>query len=107
LTLSSFSAMMAFADFGIGNGVLTSVARASGKDDVALMRMQVSNGFALLGGIALALILFAPIFYPFIDYPALFNVRSSLARAEAGAAFAAFIACFALMLPLAIVQRVQ
>src|ERR1035438_6179081 len=33
MTISSVLAMASFADFGVGNGVLSKVARAFGKDD--------------------------------------------------------------------------
>src|SRR5690348_11551465 len=47
MTISSVMAMASFADFGVGNGVLNTVAKAFGKDNLVGIRMAVSSGFAL------------------------------------------------------------
>src|SRR3984957_323827 len=57
MTISSVLAMAAFADFGVGNGVLNTVAKAYGKDDVEGIRKAVSSGFAVLNLIAASLLL--------------------------------------------------
>jgi O-antigen/teichoic acid export membrane protein len=107
MTISALIAMLAFADFGIANGVLSIVADAHGRDDHAGIRRAVGSGFYLLTGIALAvLILFAAIYF-FVPWPAVFNVTSAQAAAEAGPALAVFVLCFAVNIPLAVVQRVQ
>src|SRR5271163_953685 len=48
MAISSVLAMANFADFGIGNGVLNSVADAFGKDDFDRIRGAISSGFAVL-----------------------------------------------------------
>jgi O-antigen/teichoic acid export membrane protein len=55
MTISSVLAMAAFADFGIGNGVLNTVAKAFGRDDKEAIRKAVSSGFAVLNTIAVLL----------------------------------------------------
>jgi O-antigen/teichoic acid export membrane protein len=45
--------------------------------------------------------------YPYVPWPSLFNIKSKLATQEAGPAIAAFVAIFAVSLPLGVVQRVQ
>jgi O-antigen/teichoic acid export membrane protein len=107
MTISALIAMLAFADFGIANGVLSTVADANGRDDHAGIRRAVASGFYLLTGIAVALLmLFAPLYF-FVSWPAVFNVTGVQAAAEAGPALAVFVLCFAANIPLAIVQRVQ
>src|ERR1700728_1103599 len=49
MTISSVLAMASFADFGVGNGVLNTVAKAFGKDDMVGIRKAISSGFAILG----------------------------------------------------------
>jgi O-antigen/teichoic acid export membrane protein len=107
MTISSLLVMLAFADFGIGNGVLNAVARAHGNDDVQAVRVCVSSGYFVLGLVALALLVLLAASYPFVPWAALFNVRTDLASREVGPAVAVFVACFALAVPLGIVQRVQ
>ena len=107
MTISSLIAMLAFADFGIANGVLSAVADAHGRDDNTAIRRFVSSGFFLLAGIAALLMVAFALAYTFVPWHKVFNVQTALARAEAGPALAVFVACFALAIPLGVVQRVQ
>jgi O-antigen/teichoic acid export membrane protein len=107
MTISSVLAMAAFADFGIGNGVLNTVAKAFGKDDTPGIRKAVSSGFAVLNTIAVLLIAFFFAIYRFVNWPDFFRVVSPLARSEAGPALAVFATCFALNISMDVVQRVQ
>jgi O-antigen/teichoic acid export membrane protein len=107
MTISSVLAMASFADFGIGNGVLNTVAKAFGQDDVDGVRRAVSSGFAVLGAISIVLLSAVYATFPFIPWADVFRVTSLQARAEAGPALLVFATCFALNIPLDIVQRVQ
>jgi O-antigen/teichoic acid export membrane protein len=107
MTISSLIAMLAFADFGIANGVLSAVAEAHGRDDRAALQRIVSSGFFMLTAIAAGLLVLFVALYAHVAWHAVFNVQSELARAEAGPALAVFVACFACAIPLAVVQRVQ
>lgn len=107
MTISSTAAMLAFADFGIGNGLLNAVSEAHGRRDQQAARTFVSSAFFLLTAVAAALIAAFTLAYPWIHWPALFNVTTGLARSEAGPAMMALFLCFALNIPLGIVQRIQ
>jgi O-antigen/teichoic acid export membrane protein len=107
MTISSVLAMAAFADFGVGNGVLNSVAAAFGRDDVDGIRKAVSSGFALLNTIAVLLLMAFSAVYPFVNWGNFFRVVSPTAQAEAGPALAVFAVCFALNISMDVVQRVQ
>lgn len=107
MTISSLIAMLAFADFGIANGVLSAVAEAHGRDDRVALQRIVSSGFFMLTAIAAGLLVLFVALYAHVAWHAVFNVQSELARAEAGPALAVFVACFACAIPLAVVQRVQ
>ena len=107
MVMSSLVAVLSFADLGLGNGVLNAVASAYGRDDRLAIQAYVSSGFfalILVAGVIVALFVFA---YPFVPWYRLFNVESPLARLESGPALAVFVACFALAVPIGIVQRVQ
>jgi O-antigen/teichoic acid export membrane protein len=107
MTISALIAMLAFADFGIANGVLSVVADAHGRDDRLGIQRAVASGFFLLMGVGLAVLaLFAGLYF-FVPWPAVFNVTSPLAAAEAGPALAVFVSCFAANIALAVVPRVQ
>jgi O-antigen/teichoic acid export membrane protein len=107
MTISSVLAMAAFADFGVGNGVLNTVAKAFGKDDFEGVRKAVSSGFAVLNTIAGLLLLSFFTIYRFVNWASFFRVYSPQARAEAGPALAVFAVCFALNISMDVVQRVQ
>jgi O-antigen/teichoic acid export membrane protein len=107
MTISSVLAMAAFADFGIGNGVLNTVAKAFGKDDEEGIRKAVSSGFAVLNTIAVLLIVLFFAIYRFVNWADFFRVVSPQARSEAGPALAVFATCFALNISMDVVQRVQ
>jgi O-antigen/teichoic acid export membrane protein len=107
MTISSIVAMLSFADFGMGNGLLNAVAVANGKNDRESMRKFVSSAFFLLSGTALLIAFLFTLAYPRVAWPALFNVTPGIARNESGPAVVALAACFIINLPLGIVQRIQ
>lgn len=107
MTIGSLIAILAFADLGIGNGVLNAVAKAQGEDDADGVRRTVSNGFFLLSCIGAGLLAVFLVCYPWVPWYGVFNVHSDIARAEAGPALLAFVLCFAASIPLSVVQRTQ
>ncbi len=107
MVLSSFTVMLSFADMGLGNGILNAVAREHGRDNRAAIREVISSGYAMLGAVSLLLIAGFAIVYPFVPWYRLFNAASTDARAQAGPALAAFIVCFAIAIPMNVVQKVQ
>lgn len=107
MTISSVLAMAVFADFGLGNGVLNTVATAHGKDDTKGIRSALSSGMAVLAAIAAAVMVLYFSVYPFISWGDFFRVTSTQARLEAGPALTVFVVCFVLNIPLDVVQRVQ
>jgi O-antigen/teichoic acid export membrane protein len=108
MTVTSVVSMLAFADFGIGSGLLTVVAEASGRDDQVAIRRYITSAFAILVLIAtLILAVFFLFIYPAVDWPHVFNVHSPSARADAGPAIAMLVTCFAASIASLIVPRAQ
>ena len=107
MAISSVLAMATFADFGIGNGVLNTVAKAYGKNDLDHMRGAISSGFAVLSVIAGVLLATFAVAAPWVSWADVFRVSSAQARSEAGPALIVFAVCFLLNIPLDVVQRVQ
>jgi len=106
-TIASFTAMLAFADLGLGNGLLTAISEAHGKNDSAGARRMISSAGAMLLGMGMLIAATFALAYPFIRFDELFNIKDPLAAAEAGPAMIALVACFALSIPLGLVQKVQ
>jgi O-antigen/teichoic acid export membrane protein len=106
-TIASVVGMMAFADLGMGSGLLTAIAQASGREDKEDAKRLVSSAFFMLAAVAAFLLLGFLWLAPFVNWTRVFNVTSPLAMGEAGPAMAACALCFALNLPLGIVRNIQ
>src|SRR5688572_30139039 len=76
MTISAVVAMLSFADFGIGNGLMNAVATAYGKDRHDTIREHVSSAFAILTAIAVALVALLAILYGLVPWADVFNVTS-------------------------------
>jgi O-antigen/teichoic acid export membrane protein len=107
MVISSSVAMLTFSDLGIGNGLLTAVSEAHGRGDESAASSFVASGFFMLSGIACLIIAVLVFGFRIIPWMRVFSVSSPQAVKEAGPAAAVFIFCFALGLPLGIVQRVE
>lgn len=107
MTISSVIALLSFADLGIGNGLLNAISNADGKNDLTAIRRYISSAFVILSTIAIVVLTASFMAYPFISWAEFFNVKTVQAAQEAGPALAVFVVCFALNVPLGIVQRVQ
>lgn len=107
MMLSSIGALMTFADFGIGNGVLTLVASSTGSDDAGETRRVIASGFSAQLVIGALLGLFAATSPMFVDWAAAFNLSDPLGRSEAAPAAMAFFAMLACAVPLALASKTQ
>lgn len=107
MTMSSFIAMLGFADLGIGSGIMNAVSDAYGRDDRAAIRRFVSSGMFVLSVVAFAIVACFAALYHEVPWYDLFNVHSRQAREEAGPALAVLTACFAGAIPASVIQRVQ
>jgi O-antigen/teichoic acid export membrane protein len=107
VTISSLLAMATFADFGIGNGVLNIVAYADGQDDRDSIRRAISSGFVVLSAVALVVLGFFAITINWLSWADILHVTSAGARSETAPSILVFAVCFALNIPLDLVQRAQ
>lgn len=107
MTISSLIAFLIFTDLGIGNGLLTAIANASGRDDRVQAARDVASAFWMLVAVGGFLVVLVLATLPIVSWAAVFNVNTAEARAEAGPAMIAFGVCFAASLPLAAVTQVR
>lgn len=107
MTISSITALLSFADFGIGSGLLNAVSRADGQNDQEAARKAVSSAFFLLLLIATLLIASFSVAYIWIPWDIAFNLSNDAEILEASYATAVLVICIALNMPLATVLRVQ
>lgn len=107
MTISSTVAFLAFADLGLGNGLINAVSKANGLDDRADATVVVSSAFFMLSGIASFLFIIFWVVYPHVPWQRIFNVTSDVAIRESGPAMAILILTFLINMPLGVVQRIQ
>jgi O-antigen/teichoic acid export membrane protein len=107
MTVSSLITMFTFADLGIGNGLVSAVARAHGLGNTRKAAEAVSSAFFVLGLVSVLGAAIFAVLYSQGDWSGLFNVHSPTAVRETGPALAVFVGCFLVSLPLGTVQRVQ
>ncbi|MEQ1884647.1 MAG: lipopolysaccharide biosynthesis protein [Bryobacteraceae bacterium] len=104
-TLTAFSLLAAFADFGVGNGVLQGIARAWAMGDEKRLSQVMTNGVVMLSGVAGVLVAATFSVGPFVDWNALFHAGSPDAQRNLWPSFAAVLVCLALSLPLGLAQK--
>lgn len=107
LVISSVITLLGFADLGMGNGLLNTVAEADGKDDRTMVREYVSSALFMLLVIAGLFALFWLLIYSQVNWGWVFNLSSARAQAEAGPALMVFMGCFLVGMPLGITQKIQ
>lgn len=105
--LLSFTAMLGFSDFGLGNGLLTLLSAAHGQRDRARAATLVASASTMLAGVACVFILAAGASLLLVDWPRVFNVTTTLAASEAPRGVLVFFALFAVNVVLGVVQRTE
>src|SRR5437667_2929442 len=99
--------MLAFADLGLGTGLMNAISGAYGSDEREAACQYVSSAFFMLTGLAILLQLCFALIYPWVPWGRAFKLTSPRAIAEAGPAVAVFMSCFALDILSGIVERVR
>lgn len=107
MTVTSLTAMLAFADFGMGNGLLNAIASADGSDDDAEAAAATSSAVFLLTALAALLAGLFWMSYPFVAWERLLNAASPALAGDARLVVAVTIMCAIASLPLGTSQRVQ
>jgi O-antigen/teichoic acid export membrane protein len=108
MTITSLTALLGFADFGLGNGLMNAVARCYAADDTDGLRSYVSTALLTLCAVALFIVVVALCISPSVPWGHLLAVNpQNLSAKELERAMVVFAICLALAIPAAIVQKVQ
>ena len=108
MTITSLTALLAFADFGLGNGLMNVVARCHADGDREGLRAYTSAALLTLGGLALVVTITALLAARFIPWASLLAVNPrQLPGGELAQVMTVFIICMAIGIPLTVVQKVQ
>ncbi|MEV6371700.1 lipopolysaccharide biosynthesis protein [Micromonospora musae] len=107
MAVTSLTSMALFADFGLGNGLLTRLARLYAAGDRPAAAREVASAYALLGSLAAALLGVLVATVQLIPWPALLNVTEPDVARDTRAVVLLCFGSFLVNIPLALVQRVQ
>jgi len=107
VAMTSVMTLLAFADCGVGYGLMNHIAYAIGRGDKDDIRKSVSSSFFVLLAAALLGCLLMVAVYPLIPWQSLFRTKTSLEAREASKAVAVMALSFLFTLPFTTVQRVQ
>ena len=107
MTLTSLVGMLGFCELGLGNGLVTCICRARGREDLNLIRKAVTGTLGVLLAFAAVLVLCAVITWPLVPWARVLNATTPQASKDAEAAVAICLLIFIIALPLGLVQRVQ
>lgn len=106
-TVTSFFALFAFADLGLGSGLQTSLSRSEGAGDRDYSRSLISSAFVMLSAVALIIMAVFSVAFPFVNWKSLLNIESEQASAIAGGVVFAIVLSKVLNIPLALTTRTQ
>jgi O-antigen/teichoic acid export membrane protein len=107
VAMVSIMTLLAFADCGIGYGLMNHVAYALGRGATDAIRRSLSSTFFALCGIAVSGSLLFMAASPFVPWQTVFRTSTPEAAMEAGRAVAVMVYCYFATLPFTTVQRVQ
>ena len=107
MTLCAVPQLMSFSDFGIGNGLLTELAKATGSAHRRKASTLVSSGFYMLLAIGALAIALASGICAWLPWARMLHVMNPAAQAETAPALFVFSVATAINMPLGVVQRVQ
>lgn len=107
MTLSSFVGFLAFADLGIGNGVINAVASARARGDSKGLSAMVSSAYLWLIGFAIVLGMSAAILAGQISVAQVYRLTDPEHIRAAATASLVFAVLFLVNLPGALIQKIQ
>jgi O-antigen/teichoic acid export membrane protein len=107
VAITSIVTLLAFADCGIGFGLMNDVAYSIGRGGDGDCRKSISSTFYVLVAIALVGCLAFLLASPFVSWQDVFRTRTLVEAVEARRAVGAVVVGFLLTLPFTTVQRVQ
>lgn len=108
MMLSSLLAFMAFADLGVGNGVLNRITLARATQDDLMFRRTLFSGYAVTTTVSVVLLLVWFAWEKWATEPtSLAGEIAPIHQAEVMTALSAFVIVLAINIPGSLIQRIQ
>ena len=106
-TITSFTALFAFADLGIGNGIVSKLSSAYGRNDDSMAGRLVSSALAITTSTAVALLLIGTIGILAVNWAGILDAKHELGAREVQKALLWFLVGFTTSIPATLLYRVQ
>ncbi len=106
LLLVTGTALLGFADLGIGNGLLNVISQALGRDDRTQVAQATSSAFFALLGVCAAVGVVAALVIPAVNWASVLNVGPD-AAGQASGAMTIFVGSVLISVPLGLGQRID
>lgn len=107
MAIAALTGMAAFADLGLGNGLMTKLAPCYSNGDAATARDYISSAYLTLTGVALTACGLLWVTSTHIPWRSVFNLPDSLAESDARAIVLVCVTTFLVNIPLALITRIQ
>lgn len=107
MAVAALTGMAAFADLGLGNGLMTKLAPSYSNGDTLSARRYVSNAYGMVVSLAAIIVVMLWALAGLIPWTSLFNVNDAAVASHAPSIAIICISAFLLNVPLSLVLRVQ
>ncbi|MFG1779350.1 lipopolysaccharide biosynthesis protein [Micromonospora sp. NPDC049051] len=107
MAVTSLTGMALFADFGLGNGLLTRLARLHATGDRQAAAREIASAYAMLGALAVGLLAVLVATVRAVPWPTLLNVTDPAVARDTRAVVLLCFGAFLANIPLGLIQRVQ
>lgn len=107
MTVMAIAAMAAFADLGLGFGLMTKLAPCHAANDDLQARRYISSAYAVLGALAVTATAALWLLAPHLPWARLLNARTPLGDSVSGSVALIVLTSFIVSIPLGIIARIQ
>ncbi|KAB1940657.1 lipopolysaccharide biosynthesis protein [Micromonospora sp. ALFpr18c] len=107
MAVTSLTSMALFADFGLGNGLLTRLARLHGTGERRAAAREISSAYAILGALSVLLLVVLVGTLRWVPWPTLLSAADPAVAGDARPVVLLCFGAFLVNIPFALIQRVQ
>ena len=105
--VTALGSMLTLADFGIGNGLITTISAATGREEPERIRSAISTAIIIVGGIAAVLLVGLAALVLLGDWAGWLNVTGTGAAGDARPAGAVCVLMALLLLPVSLAAKIR
>jgi O-antigen/teichoic acid export membrane protein len=105
--VTALGSMLTLADFGIGNGLITTLSVATGREEPERIRRAISTAILIVGAIAALLLIALGALVLLGDWAGWLNVAGTSAAGDARPAGAACVMMALLLLPVGLAAKIR